>query len=159
MPRVDEKQTRWSGRISGLYFWKRYLIAAVLLAAGLADPGPLALGSLAPWLVAAGALLLGWTLATVFFGGRSWVTTEQVVQSTGVVSRHTSELRIGELQGVEVRQGWIERLLKIGSVAVSSQSRDSAVVLSGVRDPDALADLIREQNQAGGEDGPPGDCS
>ncbi len=151
MPRVDEKRTRYSGRVSVLYFWRRYLIAALLLAVGLylhggaeAGAGP-GLAWAAPWLIAAGAGLPCWTLAVVFFGARYWVTSDHVVHSLGVVSRHTHELEIGRVSDVEIRQGWIERLLNIGSIWLRTGEREgSAVTLSGIRDPEALAQLIRE---------------
>ncbi len=160
MARVDEAHTRWSGRVSGLYFWRRYLVAGVLLAAGLAnlpdEAAPAragALASLAPWMIAAAVGLLGWTLTRVFCGGRWWVTRDQVVHSLGIVSRHTREFEIAELRDVQVRQGLIERLLNIGSISLSSPERKgTAVVLSGVRAPDEVAAVIREQSPSDSDD-------
>ena len=150
MSRVDEKQTRWSGRASLLFYWKRTLVAGVLLVLGLALPEGHALASAAGWLTALGGLLLGWTLALVFFGGRHWVTSDQVVQSLGVVSRHTEELEISASRNVSVHQGWIERLLGVGSVRLRSEGRD--MVLAGVKQPEAVADLIRRGDPGSSSD-------
>lgn len=151
MPRVDDRQTRWSGGISFRYFWKRGLVAAALLVAGSSWPLGHAWAPAAPWLVAAGVVILAWTLAVVFFGGRQWLTSDQVVQSMGVVSRHTQELDLRSLTGVAVRQSWIERLLRVGSVRLAGSGRD--LVLAGVKDPDQVADLIRERATAPDEPG------
>ncbi len=155
MPMVDDRQARWSSGISLLFFWKRCSFAIVLLIAGLAWPDAHAWSAAAPWLVAAAVGILAWTLAIVFYGGRHWVTSDQIVQSIGVVSRHTQELDVRSLQGVAVRQSWIERWLRVGSVRLATGGRD--LVLNGVKDPNDVAELIRERarvaHPADGEDG------
>lgn len=143
MARVDTGASRSAGRISGFHFWKHYLLAAPLIVTGitLGDEPPWAL-----WLVVAGCVVLARALALLFFGDRWWVTEDQIVQSEGVVSRHTQELAIDELDGIEVRQGWVERLLDIGSVRLRRSGCDKAdIVLSGVRAPAAVVRAIRER--------------
>ena len=50
---------------------------------------------------------------------------------------------------MSVRQGWIERLLGVGSVRLRSDGRD--MVLAGVKEPEAVAELIRRRD--------PGPCT
>ena len=149
MARVDRDAARCSGRTSGLHFWSYYLVAALLVVGGAVTlpAGEGALGALAPLAIALGAIVLLRALAVLIFGTRWWVTAERVVQSAGVISRQTSELDIRHLREVEVRQGRLGRLLGIGSVRVSSAEPSEPVVLSGVRGPEHVADLIREQKR------------
>ena len=143
MGRVDTRATRWAGRISGLHFWRHYLLAVPLLVIGITLRGEFAW---APWLIVAGALLLLRALALLFLGDRWWVTQEQIVQSEGVVSRHTRELLIEELDDIEIHQSWVERLLDIGSVRLRRAGQEKAeIVLSGVRKPANLVGAIRER--------------
>ena len=88
-------------------------------------------------------------LAVLCLGTRWWVTRDRVVQSAGVVSRHTQEFEIADLCDLEVRQGPIARLLNVGSLRSASGKR---TVLSGIRNPASIAALIRERAREDRED-------
>ena len=120
-----------------LHFWKHYLLAACLFAAGQ-------LGAPAAWLNAAALAVLGHAAAVLAFGTRWWITREEVVRSSGVVSRHTTQVAIPALRDVQVRQGPIARWLGVGSLRLSSGGRKRPLVLRGVRAPARLAALLRE---------------
>jgi uncharacterized membrane protein YdbT with pleckstrin-like domain len=142
MSRVDSTSTKIAGRVSVLHFWAHFVGAGAL--AMLAWGG--ALGAFRPWGLAIAALLVARAASVIVLGTRWWVTDQQIVQSVGVVSRHTSEIEIQTLEDVEVRQGWIGRWLDVGSVLVRGQDR--RVVLSGVRHPATLAQLLRGRRDA-----------
>jgi len=145
MSRVDTTATEIAGRTSVLHFWRHYVAAGALLLLGFVGLGAEAGGllrELAPWSLIAGALLVVHALAVLFLGTRWWVTRDRVVQSAGVVSRHTQEFEITELCDVEVQQGPIARLLNVGSLRSGQGKR---TVLSGIRNPASIAALIRER--------------
>lgn len=146
MPRLESSTIRSSGRSSGLSFWPHYVAAGALIGVAILLEIGNSAGRLALWLGIFGAAVLLRPLAVLCFGTRWWLTRDQVVQSAGVISRHTTELDLQDLHKVEVRQGPIARLLNVGSVHVSCEvDTERELVLSGVRDPDRVASSIRSE--------------
>ena len=142
MSSVFSKSTQIAGRVSVLHFWP-HLVGAGALAL-LTWSG--AAGAFGPWALSIAALLVARAASVILLGTRWWVTDQQVVQSVGVVSRHTSEIEIQTLEDVEVRQSWIGRWLDVGSVLVRAPGR--RVVLAGVRHPAELARMLRGRRGA-----------
>jgi uncharacterized membrane protein YdbT with pleckstrin-like domain len=62
------------------------------------------------------------------------VTNRRVVIKTGIVSRHTEEMRIASIETVEIRQGIWGRLLGFGDVHVTGKGT-SDLVLRRLADP------------------------
>ena len=144
MARVNPRKARAYGRSSVFAFWKHYAVACLLLVLGVAQlPAGSPLTGIAPWLLAAAALVLLKVAASLALGTRWWVTDNQVVQSSGVVSRHTEELPLCELSEIRVEQGPIAGLLDIGTVALVWGER-RRLLLRGVRSPRELERLLSE---------------
>lgn len=123
-----------------LSFWKHYLVAGVLLLAAtrLAQTPAALLATLA-------TLVLAHVAAEICFGTRWWITGADVVQSRGVVSRHTEQLRLADLSQVDVKQDLIERLLDVGSISVGNpEDEGTALTLRGVRRPHQLIQLLKK---------------
>lgn len=73
------------------------------------------------------------------------VTTQRTILRTGILSKQTSELRHTDIRNIQVVQGVFERMLKVGTLELSSAAQsDVEIVIKGVPDPQGLATLIRE---------------
>jgi uncharacterized membrane protein YdbT with pleckstrin-like domain len=72
------------------------------------------------------------------------VTTERASQRAGLIARNTSEIEVGDIRNVQVRQGAIDRILKIGNVGISTAGQSGfEITFAGVPDPQAVAELVR----------------
>lgn len=72
------------------------------------------------------------------------VTTERASQRSGLIARNTSEVEVADIRNVQVRQGAIARLLKVGDVGVSTSGQSEfEITFKGVRAPQVVAELIR----------------
>ena len=80
-------------------------------------------------LIGLAGLILLHAAAVVCFGTRWWITSGEVVQSRGVVSRHTEDLWLADLSRGEVKQDFVERLLGVGSISVATLPEPSAWLL------------------------------
>ena len=73
------------------------------------------------------------------------VTTQRTILRTGILSKQTSELRHADVRNIQVVQGAFERMLKVGTLELSSAAQsDVEIILKSVPDPQGLATLIRE---------------
>ncbi len=76
------------------------------------------------------------------------VTSERVIQRKGLFSRRVSEVEVLDIRNVQVRQGIIQRLFGIGNVGISTAGQSGIeIVFAGIRDPQFVADLVREQRK------------
>jgi uncharacterized membrane protein YdbT with pleckstrin-like domain len=152
MAQVSKTDTRWASRPSPLHHWPRWLLALGLAATAWLLPAD-APGEASDWLLVGAAVVGLWTAVSWWFGGQAWVTEEKVVQSRGVVSRHTTEVRIVRVDEVEVKQSGIELLLGIGRLRLrSNDASEQPVTLRGVRHPAEVARLIRDQRAQSDQD-------
>jgi uncharacterized membrane protein YdbT with pleckstrin-like domain len=62
------------------------------------------------------------------------ITNKRVIVKTGIVSRHTEEMRINSIETVEIRQGVWGRILGFGDVHLTGKGT-SDMVLRRVDDP------------------------
>ena len=148
MAQESKPDLRWTSRPSPLYFWRRWLLAL-----GLVATARLLGGETAVWLFAGAVAVALWTAVSWLFGGQAWVTDEKVVDSRGVISRHTTEVRIVRVDEIDVRQSPVERLMGIGRLCLRSDDAAApAVTLRGVRHPGELARLIRERQTQSDQD-------
>ncbi len=98
------------------------------------------------FLIAAG--IAGAKVAGVY-GSHYTVTSDRVVQKTGLVSRHVSAVEVADIRNVQVSQNVIQRVFGIGDVGISSAGQsDLEIVFRGIRKPQPIADLIRQQRKA-----------
>lgn len=56
------------------------------------------------------------------------LTTKRVVVKTGIISRHTEEMRIGSIETVEIRQSIWGRLLGFGEVHLTGKGTSDLVL-------------------------------
>ena len=62
------------------------------------------------------------------------VTNKRVIYKTGIISRHSEEMKLKSIETVEIDQGVFGRLFGFGSVKVTGQGT-SDVVFKGINDP------------------------
>jgi membrane protein YdbS with pleckstrin-like domain len=132
--KIDDR-VRWCTYPSWAHFTWLYCVG--LMAGGR---GLLALRSgtsgWAVWLGGATALLV--CAAVLRRWARYSFTSNRVVVSNGYTGREIQALPIDDLSEVTVMQGPIARFFGIGTVVLHSVSRDSMILLRGVRDPDVI---------------------
>ncbi len=76
------------------------------------------------------------------------LTSYRIIQRTGVVVRHGTEIRLERLNEVSYRQSIGGRLIGEGQVAIEVGGEKGVVVLQHMRRPEALQSLITEQVSA-----------
>lgn len=125
----------------------------LLLLAGLAG---LAYGLMQPeWWIAglagaialfgAGVLLVWWLKVK---STTLTVTSERTILRKGILSRNTTEVRHDDVRNLQVHQSFVERMLGVGDLAISSAGQDDLEIdIDGVRDPEHIASLIRERQE------------
>lgn len=62
------------------------------------------------------------------------VTNKRVIQKTGIVSRHSEEMKLSSIETVEIEQGIMGRLLGFGTVKVTGKGI-SDLVFTRINDP------------------------
>ena len=76
------------------------------------------------------------------------VTNKRCILQKGILSRSTSEVRHVDVRNVQVKQGIIERLVKVGTLKVSSAAQsDFEIVIQGIPDPYYTRDVIDRSRQ------------
>lgn len=106
---------------------------------------PAALDSLGRWILA--VLTVG--LAALYFwfeaaGRRFKITSQRLVLKTGILSVRTDFVELYRVTDLDVDEPMFERMLGYGRLVISSSDRtEPAVVLRGIKNPEALADQLR----------------
>ena len=62
------------------------------------------------------------------------VTNKRVIQKTGIVSRHSEEMKLSSIETVEIEQGILGRILGFGTVKVTGKGI-SDLVFTRINDP------------------------
>lgn len=94
-----------------------------------------------------GALMIGVAYLNVWATSFT-VTSERVIQRKGLLSRRVSEVEVSDIRNVQVNQGIIQRMFDIGNVGVSTAGQSGVeIVFSGIKRPQPVADMIREQRK------------
>jgi hypothetical protein len=82
------------------------------------------------------------------FGYSYRLTSRRLFCHRGLQSAAASQTELGEIASVAVSQCWYERLVGVGRIAVRlNQSAQPAMILTGVRNPAAIAAEIRASSQ------------
>ena len=93
-----------------------------------------------------------WIVALFLFlrnrGLERAVTTKRVVQKTGIISRHTDEMKLGSIETVEIQQSILQRMLGSGTVRVTGRGI-SDVVMGRIDDPMGVKKAIEEAEYHG----------
>jgi len=69
------------------------------------------------------------------------VTNKKVLAKSGIFSRNTDELQLKKIEGCDVRQGLVGRMLGFGSIVVSGTGSQK-VVFAGIDNPLSVKKLI-----------------
>ena len=75
----------------------------------------------------------------------SWsLTSERVIESTGILARRRREMELADVRSVEVEQRFLQRAMGLGNIIVASAaSADYAIRLYDVPDPEGVAETLR----------------
>ncbi len=90
----------------------------------------------------------GVTMAACVYGrysNRYWITSQRVIVEEGIWVRNVSQSCISDLQLVEFRQNFIDRVLNCGSVYADSAAHSSIksdIVFSAIANPHRVKELI-----------------
>ena len=79
--------------------------------------------------------------AITYYTSEFALTTKKVLAKSGLISRSTDELQLKKIEGCDVKQGIIERMLGYGSVVLSGTGSQK-VVFEGVDNPLTIKKLI-----------------
>ena len=148
----SSEMTRWQGHPS----WPAYLgclgVGGILVVFGL---GALAMMSSHPELTVTGVVFLCLGASSIIFtkliidNTVYTVTNKRVLVETGILSRHSTEIAIGDIRSIDMNQEIHNRVFEIGTVAVGSSSTDGLEVkFFGVSNPELLRNLIRKQKES-----------
>lgn len=143
------EQTLWSGSVSQLhYFGKWLLIVLLFVAAGasflLVFPNsPELLWGARALLIMIALLLIGW-IQLDRRRRRYAVTNKRVSAEFGIVSRTSNEVRIQDIRSMNLRQRGLSGLLGIGTVEFSSAATDDAdVIFWNTPEAEKVRNLVR----------------
>jgi uncharacterized membrane protein YdbT with pleckstrin-like domain len=142
-----EESLVWKGSPSqwtnfGVYLLCILLTAGVITAYFFTAIGPIVLYALALPLILAFAFWVG-TRTHVY-----QITTERVLETTGLLSRHTSELELYRVRDYDVDEPFWLRLVGCGNIIISSADRSTPeLLLRAVPHATTLKDKIRTHTE------------
>ena len=91
-------------------------------------------------------IFLGWWISVL--GETLIVTNKRTIYRRGIVSKYTNEVLHSNIRAVEVGQSAIQRILGVGNIGISSAGQaDIEIEISGIRDPQSVANLIDRQRK------------
>lgn len=97
------------------------------------------------------ALISGFILVSRFVNSRFeslTVTSQRSVWARGLLNRRTSEVQHDDIRNIQVQQNLIERLVKAGTVSISSAGQDDMeIVARGIPNPQRVLSAIREHQR------------
>lgn len=153
-PKADDHEAAlWEGGYSPkamLGGWLLSLIVTILVFAGAAF---VPMGG-AEWLVAAAiaaAFWIGNLLVLVYqrLSHSYKLTTQRFIHGHGVLRRVTDRIEVIDIDDVQVTQGFIERMLGVGTIRIlSSDTTSPTTTLHGIDDVTRIATLIDDTRRA-----------
>lgn len=79
---------------------------------------------------------------------RLTVTECRSVLRSGILSKHTNEVRHHDVRNIKVRQNIFQRLFGVGDIGISTAGQaDIEIVVSGLPNPQAIAKAIRDRQR------------
>ncbi|WP_246146604.1 PH domain-containing protein [Rubripirellula lacrimiformis] len=76
------------------------------------------------------------------------VTDDRTIFQRGIISRETSEVQHDDVRNIQLDQTFIQRLLNVGDIGISSSGQDDLeVVAKQLPHPKRLIELIRENQE------------
>lgn len=74
------------------------------------------------------------------------VTSERTILRKGLISRDSSEVRHQDVRNLQVDQSFVQRMLGIGDLAISSSGQDDLEIeVRGIPDPGSIAEMVRNR--------------
>lgn len=72
------------------------------------------------------------------------ITDERTVWARGIFDRETSEVQHDDIRNIQIKQSFLDRILGVGRVAISSAGQDEMEIdIRDVPDPSGVADTVR----------------
>lgn len=156
-PLKDEKLV-CEARLSHLYFLGSYLLGGLCLLVGIIciiagvtteNGGILTIGLIAAIF---GLPYTLWTTVNMLVCVHSYhyvLTNLRVLAKKGLLSITTSEVRISDIRGANLRQGILERMCDIGSIAIgSAATAGTEIFFIGIQNPRYILSLINAQRKS-----------
>jgi membrane protein YdbS with pleckstrin-like domain len=92
------------------------------------------------------ALVVSGRVLWNILSSRYRITTQRLFIERGILSQTIDQTELVRVDDVRVRRGLIDRMLGLGTIEViSTDATDQAVMMEGVRNPQAVAEHIRER--------------
>lgn len=153
----------WAGSYSPKAMTGWYIPAAILTIVALVGSAYVAANA---WMVvAAGAVVLFALLALYAtykrMSLRFQLTSHRFVIQRGILGRSDNRVLLVDIDDINVRQSWIERLLNVGTITLHTSDETTkeespdpesknrgVIILEGIEDPRGVADLIDESRRA-----------
>jgi len=121
----------------------KFLLFVLLILAGLAGTilfPPFWYIGLGGAVLATG-FLIAWKLRTL--GEGMILTNKRIVDREGFFRRETSEIRYSDIKNVQIRQSFMQRLLGVGTIAISTAAEhEDEVAMDDVPRPDEVARIV-----------------
>ena len=81
----------------------------------------------------------------VYYSSEFAVTNKRVISKTGIISRDVSEMNLNSIEGVNLEQNILGRLLNFGVIKISGRG-NSTVVFQGIDDPIKVRKLVQNKS-------------
>ena len=146
---ASTEQTVWSGTVSHLHYFGKWLWVIVLTGA-LAGSFFVTFPKLRDVLWASRAALLFLALFIIFWvyldrsRRRYAVTNRRVSVEYGIIGKRSNEVRLQDIRSINLRRTGISGLLGVGTVEFSSAATDDAdVIFWNTAEAEKVRDLVR----------------
>ncbi|MFT5291953.1 MAG: putative membrane protein YdbT with pleckstrin-like domain [Planctomycetota bacterium] len=72
------------------------------------------------------------------------VTSQRSLWRRGIFSKATSEVQHDDIRNIQIKQSFLDQILRIGTVSISSAGQDDMeIVVTGVQRPQAFVEMVR----------------
>ena len=80
-----------------------------------------------------------------YYSSEFAITNKRVISKTGIISRDVSEMNLNSIEGVNLEQNILGRLLNFGVIKISGRG-NSTVVFQGIDDPIKVRKLVQNKS-------------
>jgi len=150
-----EEKDLWMGRGSWQYQFGAVAVC-VLTALGALAMAYMVVTPRQAWLAWVAWLLILlvvlrtlWIVVVHMYSTRYRLTTQRLFVDRGILSRATDQLELIRVDDVRIHQRFLDRLFNVGTVEVlSTDVSDAKTRIIGIREPDRVAEHIRQHMRA-----------
>ncbi len=149
---IYTEEELWTGRYSprdmvGTYIAAGLVSLGIVIGASVINHRDVWLGALVVILLMVSAA--GLTLAHRRLNIRYRLTTQRLIQESGILTLRTDRIDIIDINDITVEQGPIQRLMGLGAIKVASNDRTHAdLVMPGIENVNHVADLMDNARRA-----------